>query len=75
MYSPEMRKYLKEINRYLLWRYGNGEEKESQPETETCGGGVTANKADAYLALSKKYRENRNGLRGYPGGRDGAEVP
>lgn len=39
MYSVEMRKYLKEINRYLLWRYGNGEEKEGQPEAETCDAG------------------------------------
>lgn len=22
MYSPEMREYLKEIKRYLVWRYG-----------------------------------------------------
>ena len=22
MYSPEMREYLKEIKRYLAWRYG-----------------------------------------------------
>ena len=22
MYSPEMREYLKEIERYLVWRYG-----------------------------------------------------
>jgi hypothetical protein len=39
MYSPEMRKYLKEINRYLLWRYGNGEEKESQPISNTGDAG------------------------------------
>jgi len=39
MYSPEMRKYLKEINRYLIWRYGNGEEKESQPIPNTGDAG------------------------------------
>lgn len=38
MYSPDMRKYLKEINRYLIWRYGN-EEKESQPIPNTGDAG------------------------------------
>lgn len=36
MYSPEMRKYLKEINRYLIWRYGNGEEKAKRDATNTA---------------------------------------
>lgn len=38
-YSAEMRKYLDEMRRYENWRYGNGEEKESQPEAETCDAG------------------------------------
>ena len=32
MYSPEMREYLKEIKRYLVWRYGiTDSNKEKQP--------------------------------------------
>ena len=38
-YSVEMRQYLDEMRRYENWRYGNGEEKEGQPEAETCDAG------------------------------------
>lgn len=38
-YSAEMRQYLDEMRRYENWRYGNGEEKEGQSETETCDAG------------------------------------
>ena len=32
MYSPEMREYLKEIKRYLVWRYGTTDSnKENSP--------------------------------------------
>lgn len=32
MYSPEMREYLKEIERYLVWRYSiTDSNKEKQP--------------------------------------------
>ncbi len=32
MYSPEMREYLNEIKRYLVWRYGiTDSNKEKQP--------------------------------------------
>lgn len=37
-YSAEMRQYLDEMRRYENWRYGN-EEKEGQPEAETCDAG------------------------------------
>ena len=38
-YSTEMRQYLDEIRRYENWRYGNGEEKESQPIPNTGDAG------------------------------------
>ena len=38
-YSAEMRQYLDEMRRYENWRYGNGEEKESQPIPNTGDAG------------------------------------
>lgn len=38
-YSAEMQQYLDEMRRYENWRYGNGEEKESQPIPNTGDAG------------------------------------
>lgn len=38
-YSAEMRRYLDEIRRYEIWRHGDNEEKEGQPEAETGDAG------------------------------------
>lgn len=38
-YSVEMRQYLDEMRRYENWRYGNDEEKESQPIPNTGDAG------------------------------------